>query len=158
MRMTFRPGTTRALAIIGCGALIALAGCASTSVKNLPLAPADSGALAAVRAQLRSDDEPFVLLVRFTLKDTPEAEAEFVKLAGEAHAGTIREPGQLAYRFSRAAGNPRQVMLYEEWRSFEHLRHHFTHEYVTNLIARMGALMDGPPELVVHRPMHRWGK
>lgn len=158
MRTTSRPGTACTLAMIGCGVMLALAGCASTSVKDLPLAPADSGALAGVRAQLRSDDEPFVLLVRFTLKDTPEAETEFVKLAGEAHAGTIREPGQLAYRFSRSAGNPRQVMLYEEWRSFEHLRHHFTHGYVTNLIGRMGALTEGSPELVVYRPMHPWGK
>lgn len=104
-----------------------------------------------VRAQVPDDVSPFVLVVRLNVK--PEARAEFERLASAATAGTRREPGNRAYAFSREAGDPGAVLLYEEWRSFRDLRLHFDAEHMKPFFARIPELLAGPPELKVYRAL-----
>lgn len=135
---------------------VVMSGCAGSAAgvgQERALAPADSGPLAGVRAQLASDDEPFTLVVTFRLKDSAEAEAKFAKLVNAAVAGTRREKGNVAYVFNRETADPRNVLLYEEWRSFTDLRHHFTYAYVTEFLGAFPEMLEAGPDLKVYRGM-----
>jgi quinol monooxygenase YgiN len=119
-----------------------------------PLADASTGPLAGIREQLGGDFGPFVLVVQFTVLDTPEAAAEFERLAEAAWRGTSGEPGHVIYRFSRDPKNPRQITLYEEWASFEDLQHHFALDHTAELLSGLSAMVQGEVSLSVRRPMH----
>jgi quinol monooxygenase YgiN len=147
-----------AMALVCAAGAVVMSGCAGSASGSTPemeraLAPAESGPLAGVRAQLKSDDEPFALVVTFRVKGTAEAEAKFVKLVDAAVKGTRREKGNVAYVFNRETADPRNVVLYEEWRSFTDLRHHFTYAYVTEFLGAFPEILEAGPELKVYRGM-----
>jgi|GEM_PF-1589870 len=129
-------------------------GCAATPRVNRPLADDSTGPLVGIKEQLGSDQGPFVLIVRFTLKDAPEARAEFARLAQAANDGTAREPGNILYRFSADPADPRRITLYEEWRSYDDLRHHLVLTHTTEFITSLGTLTEGDVSIAVLRPLH----
>lgn len=117
-------------------------------------APKAGGPLESVRAQLKSPDKPFTLIVTMTLKPGAEIDSKFTALAGVAAKGTRAEPGNIAYAFNRDAKDPRHIVLYEEWRSLHDLELHFETEHLKKFLAASGELTEPSPSVAVYLPVN----
>ena len=62
-------------------------------------------------------------------------------------APSRREPGCLSYDLHRADDDPDLWMVYETWRSADHLQAHYATAHMRSFIAEAPFLVDGPLEL-----------
>jgi quinol monooxygenase YgiN len=117
---------------------------------QLPAQEKESPIEKEVKANLKDPTKPFMMLVHIKIKDGMAAkfEAAFAK----ARTETRKEKGNKAYRLNRSAKQPNEYVLYERWDNFAALQAHLKAPYITKLLADVGSMFDGPPELKVYLP------
>jgi len=105
---------------------------------------------AEVKASLKYPTKPFVMFVRVKIKDGTAAkfEAAFAK----ARTETRKEKGNKSYRLIRSAKMPSEYVVYERWDNFAALQAHMKTPHLAALLAEVGAMFDGPPEVKVFIP------
>ena len=105
---------------------------------------------AQVKASLKDPAKPFTMLVLLTLKEGNDEkfEAAFAK----ALKATRREKGCLAYDLNRDTKAPLRYVVYERWQNLAALEAHLKTEHITTLLAAIGEMLAGPPEVHVLRP------
>jgi quinol monooxygenase YgiN len=106
---------------------------------------------AEVKASLKGPARPFTMLLRVKVKDGAgkKFEAAFAKAA----AGTRKEKGNKAYELNRSAKSPNEYIVYERWQNVAALQAHLKAPHITTLLAEIGDLLDGPPEVKVFVPV-----
>jgi quinol monooxygenase YgiN len=124
---------------------------------DLPILPGWTGAIsrasadekespivAKVKAAVKGTDRPFVLVVRFKVKEgaAEKFEAAFAKATQE----TRKEKGNRAYDLNRDTQTPTHYLLYESWHDLAALEAHLKTPYITKLLADTKDLQAGPPE------------
>lgn len=116
----------------------------------LPAQEKEHPIAAQVKASLKDPAKPFTMLVSFRVKEGagPKAEAAFAK----AVPPTRKEKGNRAYELNRSAKAPAEYVLYERWQDLAALQAHLRAPHVTALLAELGDLLDGPPEVRVFVP------
>jgi quinol monooxygenase YgiN len=105
---------------------------------------------AEVKANLKDPAKPFVMFIRVKVKDGTAAkfEAAFAK----ARPATRKEKGNKAYSLNRSAKTPSEYIVYERWENFAALQAHMKTPHLAALLAEVGAMFDGPPEVKVFIP------
>jgi len=105
---------------------------------------------AEVKASLKDLTKPFTMIVTVKIKEgTGEKfEAAFAK----GRAGTRKEKGNLTYEMSRSAKNPQEYIVYERWTNFAALQAHMKEPHLTGMLAEIGDLLAGHPEVKVFIP------
>jgi quinol monooxygenase YgiN len=106
--------------------------------------------VASVKANLKDPDKPFTMLVRIKVKEG--SEEKFEKAFARARVQTRKEKGNRAYDLARDTKMPTQYVVYERWANIEALDEHIKSKYITALLAELGDLTAGPPELTVLLP------
>ena len=103
-----------------------------------------------VKANLKDPAMPFSMFIRVKIKDGsgPKFEATFAK----AITATRKEKGNKAYDLNRSAKSPNEYIIYERWQDLAALQAHLKTPVITALLAEIGELADGPPELKVFVP------
>ena len=136
------PSRTRTTPVLA--AALALAVPALAQEKEHPIATQ-------VKASLKDPAKPFTLVISFRIKADSAAkfEAAFTKAAGP----TRKEKGNRAYELSRAGKGSAEYVLYERWQDLAALQAHLQTPYITTLLAEMGDMLDGPPDLRVFVPV-----
>ena len=66
---------------------------------------------------------------------------------------TRREKGCLAYELSHDAKEPTRYFAYERWRDLAGLESHVRSAHFKELVAQLGDLVDGPPDVQVLLPV-----
>jgi len=107
-------------------------------------------ALDAILATLGSPSVPFVLLVECSIK--PGRDAEMRKFVAAAQKGTRREAGAIAYEIHQSADDANRLVVFEKWRSFADLEHHFAQDYTIAVLTKLDELSASPVQLRVLRP------
>lgn len=143
--MSFCRVFTSALVILGI--LAAWAGLVSRSLadeKENPLA-------ARLKSVLKDPDRPFTLVIRLKIKDGAgeKFEAGFAKAA----QATRQEKGNRAYQLNRDLQTPTQYILYERWQNLSALEAHLNTPIIKKLLAEIGEVQEGPPEMSVLVPV-----
>ena len=72
-----------------------------------------------------------------------------------AAAATRKEKGCITYELSRSAKAPNRYLAYERWKDLAALEAHLKAKHITTLLAEIGDLLDGPPEVQVFLPAGR---
>lgn len=103
-----------------------------------------------VKAGLKDPTKPFTMIVHLKTKDGagPKFETAFSK----ALKPTRAEKGCHAYELNRDTKTPTSYVLYERWQNLAALEAHLKTPHITALLAELGDLLDGPPELRVLLP------
>ena len=103
-----------------------------------------------VKANLKDPSKPFTMLVRVKIKDGvgSKFEAAFAK----AVTATRKEKGNKAYDLNRSAKAPNEYVVYERWQDLAALQAHMKTPHITTLLAEIGDLLEGPPEVKVFLP------
>jgi quinol monooxygenase YgiN len=99
----------------------------------------------AVKAKIGDPARPFTMFVHLKVKDgaAEKFEASFAK----AIAGTRKEKGNRAYDLNRMGKDSSEYVVYERWQNLDALRFHVKTPHITNLLAEIGDLLAGPPEV-----------
>jgi len=100
-----------------------------------------------VRAALKDLNRPFTMTVRVEIKEGMEA--KFESAFAKAIVGTRKEKGNITYDLNREVKRPSHYLVYERWRSFAALESHLKAAHITTLLAEIGDLLAGPPEVQV---------
>lgn len=105
---------------------------------------------AEVKANLKDLTKPFVMVVHVKIKDggAQKFEAAFAK----GRAGTRKEKGNVVYEMSRSAKTPSEYIVYERWTNFAALQAHMKAPHLTAMLAEIGELLDGAPQVKVFIP------
>ncbi len=103
-----------------------------------------------VKANLKDPAKPFVMFVRLKLKDGNGA--KFEAAFATARAATRKEKGNKAYSLNRSAKMPNEYVVYERWDNFAALQSHMKAPHFATLIAEVGEMLDGAPEVSVFIP------
>jgi quinol monooxygenase YgiN len=103
-----------------------------------------------VKARVKDDKKPFTMLVQLKVKDgmVAKAEAAFVP----AIKATLKEKGCLRYELNRDTDNPTTYILYERWNTLPDLDAHLKAAHITKLLADLGDLLAGAPDVKVMLP------
>jgi quinol monooxygenase YgiN len=103
-----------------------------------------------VRAAVKGDDKPFTLVIRLEIKEGagPKLEAAFAPAAKASR----QEKGCLAYNLDHDPQKPTHYMIYERWKDLGALEAHLKADYVKNLLAEMGGLLNGAPNMQIMAP------
>lgn len=107
--------------------------------------------LAQVKATLKDPSKPFTMAVRLSVQ--PGMEEKFEAAFATAVKPTRQEKGCLAYELSRDAKTPTQYLAYERWRDLEGLDAHLNAPHFKTLVAAIGDLLSGAPEVQVLVPV-----
>ena len=105
-------------------------------------AKADGGIVARVTAAVgeKGADKPFLLIVTMTAKEGKAK--ELIAAYRGAAAASKAEPGCTAYNLHRDQENPRELLLYERWKSVDALNMHLDQPYTRAFVAKIGELTD----------------
>jgi quinol monooxygenase YgiN len=103
-----------------------------------------------VKANLKDPTKPFVMFIHVKIKDgtAGKFEAAFAK----ARPATRKEKGNKAYSLNRSAKAPREYVVYERWENFAALQAHMKTPHLAALLAEVGEMFDGPPDVKVFIP------
>ncbi|MBM3994761.1 MAG: antibiotic biosynthesis monooxygenase [Planctomycetes bacterium] len=106
---------------------------------------------AEVKANLKDLKKPFTMLVIVKIKEgaAEKFESAFVK----ARVATRKEKGNKAYSLNRSTKAPNEYFVYERWDNFAALQKHLKAPHITALLADIGDLLDGPPQVKVFLPI-----
>ena len=74
----------------------------------------------------------------------------FLRLAEEHVTHSRAEPGCVSYHCLEDTMAPGQFLFVEKWRDREALQEHFAKPYSIDFIARVRALAENQPEIVMH--------
>jgi quinol monooxygenase YgiN len=107
--------------------------------------------VAQVKPKLKDANKPFTMIVVAKLKDgaSDKFEAAFAK----ALKGTRKEKGYYAYDLNRDVDDPNRYLVYERWRNLADLEAHLKAPHLKALLAEIGELLEGPPEVRVLIPV-----
>ena len=106
--------------------------------------------LETVKAKVKDGKKPFTMLVHIKVKDGMGAKAEAA--FGPAIKATLKEKGCLRYELNRDTDSPTGYILYERWSSLPDLDAHLKTAHITKLLADLGDLLAGAPEIKVMLP------
>jgi quinol monooxygenase YgiN len=141
-----------AAAAVAVGFLVVLASLAgwTGAVSRASAEEKEHPIVAKVKAAVKGTDRPFVLVVRFKVKDgaAEKFEAFFAKATQE----TRKEKGNRAYDLNRDTQTPTQYLLYERWQDLAALEAHLKAPYITLVLAETGDMQAGPPEVGILIP------
>lgn len=114
-------------------------------------APQQHPIAAQVRAALADPAKPFTLVVVLKVKDG--GGAKFEAAVAKATRETRKEKGNRAYDLHRAPKGTTDYILYERWQDLAALEGHLKAPHFTTLLAEIGDLLDGPPDLKIFVPV-----
>jgi quinol monooxygenase YgiN len=80
----------------------------------------------------------------------PERREELVELARWMQNESRQEPGCIRYAFYASLEDPTEFVAVEEWESMDALQAHFRAPSVAGFGAKLGDLLDRPPEVNIH--------
>lgn len=103
-----------------------------------------------VKAKVKDDKKPFTMLVHIKVKDGMGAKAEAA--FAPAIKATLKEKGCLRYELNRDTDSPTGYILYERWSSLPDLDAHLKTAHIGKLLAELGDLLAGPPDVKVMFP------
>lgn len=106
--------------------------------------------LAQVKASLKDPGKPFTMMVMARVKEG--SEKQFETAFAKAIRGTRQEKGNRAYDLNRDAKMPSSYIVYERWLDLAALEHHLRTQHIQTLLAEIGDLLAGPPEVRVFLP------
>jgi quinol monooxygenase YgiN len=103
-----------------------------------------------VKASLKDLKKPFVMLVTIKIKDgtAEKFEAAFDK----ARTETRKEKGNKAYSLVRSTKVKNEYVVYERWEKFAALQTHMKTPHFVALLAEVGDMFDGHPDVKVFIP------
>jgi quinol monooxygenase YgiN len=103
-----------------------------------------------VKTSLKDPTKPFTLFIQIKVKEgtSGKFEAAFAKAAKE----TRKEKGNKAYVLHRSAKEPTEYVIYERWLDLAALQAHLKAAYVTSLLAEVGEMLNGAPDVKVFLP------
>ena len=103
-----------------------------------------------VKASLKDLKKPFVMLVTVKIKDgtAEKFEAAFAK----CRTATRKEKGNKAYSLVRSTKAKNEYVVYERWENFAALQTHMKTPHFVALLADVGEMFDGHPEVKVFLP------
>ena len=116
-----------------------------------PAAAQDRNPIAAQVAETVKDpNKPFTLVIALKVKDGAgdKFEAAFAKAQKE----TRKEKGCLTYDLNRDAKEAGRYLIYERWKDLAALEAHLASEYIKTLLAGLGDVVDGAPEVKILVP------
>jgi quinol monooxygenase YgiN len=93
------------------------------------------------------------IVVLATAKERQGKEAELQQAMLDVAAPTRAQQGCLQFELYRSAHDPAAITAFERWSSLEDHERHLRGDHVKALIAKLGGLLAGPPELVIMRPL-----
>ena len=103
-----------------------------------------------MKASLKDPTKPFVMYVHVKIKDgTAE---KFEKAFAKARTATRKEKGNKAYSLTRSTKTPTEYIVYERWENFAALQEHMKTKHFAALLADVGDMFDGHPEVKVFVP------
>ena len=105
---------------------------------------------AEVKASLKDLTKPFVLYVRIKIKD--DTAVKFEAAFAKARTATRKEKGNKAYSLTRSTKVPNEYVVYERWENFAALQTHLKAPHFAALLAEVGDLLDGAPDVKVFLP------
>ena len=123
----------------------------------LPLAAARPAAAqerhpiaAQVAAAVKDTGKPFALAIRFKVKEgsAERFEGAFAKAIKE----TRKEKGCVAYDLNRDTKEVGRYLVYERWKDLAALEAHLASDHTKALLADLGLVLDGEPEVKVMVP------
>ena len=103
-----------------------------------------------VKANLKEPTKPFVMLISVKIKEgtAVKFEAAFAK----ARTATRKEKGNKAYSLVRSTKAPNEYVVYERWDNFAALQAHMKTPHLVALLAEVGDMFDGHPDVKVFVP------
>jgi quinol monooxygenase YgiN len=103
-----------------------------------------------VKASLKDLKKPFVMLITIKIKDgtAEKFEAAFDK----ARTETRKEKGNKAYSLVRSTKVKNEYVVYERWEKFAALQTHMKTPHFVALLAEVGDMFDGHPDVKVFIP------
>jgi quinol monooxygenase YgiN len=104
-----------------------------------------------VKASLKDLKKPFVLLL--TLKVKEGAAEKFEAAFSKARTATRKEKGNKAYSLVRSTKTKNEYVVYERWENFTALQAHMKAPHVVALLAEVGEMFEGHPEVKVFTPV-----
>jgi len=102
-----------------------------------------------VKSKVSQKDKPFGMTVTFKVKEG--SEKAFEEAFKPCVAGTRKEPGCLAYFFSRDVDEPQTFVAFERFKSIAALEQHAKSQHVADLIKKIEPLLDGEPSAKVYQ-------
>jgi len=136
---------SRIASIVLPAGILALALHSSTAAQDKP-----NPIFETVKAKVKDDKKPFTMLVHIRVKDGIGAKAEAA--FAPAIKATLKEKGCLRYELNRDTDSPTGYILYERWSSLPDLDAHLKTAHITKLLADLGDLLAGPPDVKVLLP------
>ncbi|QDT70166.1 autoinducer-2 (AI-2) modifying protein LsrG [Planctomycetes bacterium MalM25] len=116
-----------------------------------PAAKADEGPLhpiaAEVAEQLADPDQPFTLIVNFSVQDAEK----FIAVMTDPIVQTAKEEGNVNYRLSQSLKQPTEFTLYEQWQDLASLDSHLKQPYLVKLVKDFHEALAAPPKLTVQK-------
>jgi quinol monooxygenase YgiN len=96
-------------------------------------------------------EKPFTLIVRFKIK--PGNEKKMEEEARRVSKASRAEKGCLAYELHRDLENKGEYVLFERWKGTSALEAHFKEEHTKAILALLGEVAAGPPEVKLLAPV-----
>ena len=104
-----------------------------------------------VKASLKDLKKPFVLLL--TLKIKEGTAEKFEAAFGKARTATRKEKGNKAYSLVRSTKTKNEYVVYERWENFAALQTHMKTPHLIALLAEVGEMFEGHPDVKVFTPI-----
>ena len=93
-----------------------------------------------------------MIYVIATLTVKPEMRAEFIEAAKACIAGTVKEPGNIAYDLHESVTDPTKVVFVEQWENAEALGPHRTQEHMKTFGRVAKNCLAAPPKIEIITP------
>jgi quinol monooxygenase YgiN len=103
--------------------------------------------VAIVKAKLKAKDKPFGMAVIFKVK--AGSEKAFEEAFKPCLKGTRNEPGCIAYFLNHDVDDPETFIVFERFKNVAALEAHAKTPHVTELLKKIGSLIDGEPKVRV---------
>lgn len=107
--------------------------------------------VALVKSKLKSNDKPFTLVLRLSVKE--DSGDKFERAFARARRETRKEKGNLAYDLCRDTENSSRYLIYERWKNVAALEEHLKTSYLKRLLSELPDLTMGAPEAHVLLPV-----
>ena len=93
------------------------------------------------------------IVVLATARAKPGREADLEAALTAAEAPTRAQPGCLRFELLRPAADAAAVTAYERWASAADHERHLQGPHLKTLMGKFETILDGPPQIVVLRPL-----
>ena len=130
--------------------LVALLAVVAIPAGSAPAQQQENPIAARVKAAVKDPAKPFTLVIRLKVKEGAGAKLEAA--FGKAAKATRKEKGNRAYDLNRDPQMPTQYLVYERWQDLPALEAHLKASYIMALLAELGELTAGPPEVSILVP------